>query len=276
MTNKQLFSTVLLAAFSFLVSAQEKGKLYVDCNQAGATVWVDGQKQGMVPLTLELSGQHNIRVENDINHFYRSTDLVNFTPGMDESRTYTLKAMPPKCYGFAMLQYGFSANEVGIMLGICRSWGGYFRAATTIRSSSAGKLDSTPKYYNAVPIRKLKDPYSMSVAAGVMYRITPYLYAFLGAGYAECSPGIYPDDDTSVGREMVGSNYYGTQLAGRRPNDDANGWIADLGVIAKWKALLLSIGYSRCVVKGSNFRQGDQYGNVRIGLGVTLHKNIKR
>lgn len=257
-------------------STDQKGRLHVDCDQAGATVWVDGQKLGTVPLTLELAGQHNIRVENDVNNFYRSTELVNFTTGMDESRTYTLKAMPPKCYGFAMLQYGFSANETGIMLGICRSWGGYIRAAKTAGSSSAEKLGSTPEYFSEVPVRKLEDPTSWSAAAGVMHRITPYLYAFLGAGYAECSPGNYPDDDTSVGREMVGPNYYGTQVAGRRPNDDANGWIADLGFIAKWRALLLSVGYSRCVVKGSNFRNGDQYGNVRIGLGVTLHKNIKR
>lgn len=265
--NKIFISILACMITPTTVLAQQdsvKGRLHVDCQQQGATVWVDGVKQGTVPLTLELLGEHNIRVENDINHYYRSTELVDFTPGMDQSRTYTLKAMPHKSYGFLMAQYGVSHKDFGMMLGVCRNWGFFVSA----RGTFGGEDGHSP--YNLVltepvPITKLTNPSHFGISAGIMRRIANFLFVYLGAGYADHSPGNVEIATTQNYVRNTKIEPYKYECV-----------TADVGAILKLKALTLSVGYTPAVAKLTGFSDGDKYGDVKIGLGITLHKNRKR
>lgn len=258
--NRITIISILLLALPFSANAQEKGRLTVSCDQPGATVWVDGERQGLAPMTLELTGEHNIRVENDINHYYRATELVSFTPGMDESRNYVLKAMPHKLYTFVLGQYGFGNSDFGLMLGLCRDWGAFIRAHSNF--SSTTESSSFPTISQSLPVKKLSDPYSAGASLGVMRRLHPNLFAFLGVGAFTYRPGLYEDD---------GSLHHGIDLVPY----EINGVCLDLGVIMKYKALLLSAGYSPCIAK-TDWVDGARWGDFHVGIGFTIHKNRKR
>ncbi len=258
--KQTIITAVILATVALSAHGQEqqKGQLTVDCDQRGATVWVNGKLQGQVPLTLTLQGEHNIVVENDINHYFRHSDLVSVAPGQSLSRYYTLKKMPPKTYVFALAQYGFGTQDFGAMLGVCKHFGGYVRFHAH-GSSSGGLKNQHIIVEGSQPVKSLENPYSYGASGGVMGRLCDYLYLFGGIGYAESSPGTYTTTD---GRSL-------------RPHTFRY-LTADIGAIVKYKALLLSVGYTPAISKMEGPDNGSRYGDLHVGIGITLHKNRKR
>ena len=261
---KHPFRTIvllLLMAAATTASAQEntKGRLTVDCDQAGAAVWVDGEQVGQTPMVLELKGQHNIRVEKDINHYYRATEFVEFMPDMDEYRLYTLKKMRPKKYVFLMGEYSLSNKDLGLFLGVCRYWGAFFRVHSNFRT--ARSRDHFMELTSPLSVRSLEKPYSGGFSGGLMFRLHNQIYAYTGAGYCEYSPGSYADEMSTI---TVDNPFFTT--AG----------LVDAGLIIKLKSALLSMGFATPFVKDSDFPREARYGDFHVGVGITLHKNRKR
>lgn len=256
-----MLSTALTA-----VQAQQSdtGTLHVSCDQPAAVVYVDGQLKGNVPLSLTLKGDHNIRVENDINNYYRYTKLVTFTPGMNEQLDVTLQAMPPKLNVMVSAQYGFGNHDFGLMAGLCSTWGAYVRFATNFGSNEGTSVVPTMRAtYKTLTVKSLENPYSMTISLGVMRRINKQIYVFAGGGTYEYSAGVY-NMDFKLGTTDKLKPY------------TMNGLCLDAGVIYKFHALLFSAGYQTALTKNSDAPSGSSWGNVFVGLGINIHKNIKR
>ena len=248
---------MLIWLCSLSMQAQEqKGTLTVNCDHPAATVWVDGTKMGLVPQTLTLSGKHNIRVEDDVNYFYRYTQMHDFTPGMNEQLDVTLKAMPRKVYPFVIGQYGFGNNDYGIMAGACGTWGGYVRYRSNLGTEISASSHNQLILGESLPVKKLEKPYSMGLTGGVMRYVAANVYAYVGGGYFKYAPGSHPDN-------------------GYVPYD-ISGICAELGAIYKYKALLLSAGYAFPVSKETHGKNDASWGDLYIGIGITIHKNLKR
>ena len=251
-----IFMLAWLCAIS-LKAQQQTGTLTVTCDHPTATVWVDGTKVGFAPQTLTLSGNHNIRVEDDVNYYYRYTQMHSFTPGMNENLDVTLKAMPRKVYPFVIGQYGFGGNDLGIMVGVCGTWGGYVRYHSNFGKEISAHSHNQAVITRPMPVKKLEKPYSMGLTAGIMRYIAANVYAYAGGGYYKYAPGSYPDTG------YVPYTIYGA--------------CAEVGAIYKYKALLVSAGYG-FPIADKQVRGCDDasWGDFHIGVGITIHKNLKR
>ena len=97
-----------------------------------------------------------------------------------------------------------------------------------------------------------------------MARCHKYVYAYIGAGYGEYARK-YVKDESIAGNALYPDVVYpyGSQ-----------GTAIDVGVIAKWKALLVSCGYT--TIAGKHSPSGSRSNEVYVGLGFTIHKNKKR
>ncbi len=222
-----------------------------------ADVFIDGIRLGQSPLTAELLGDHNIRLEGDDILYFPTTERIRVNPLEDIDKQYTLNKRPPRLYGFAMGTW--SPKGFGGFLGICRRWGWYLHFATN--GGDSGVLDNEkrlatdgqygPGYY------KKGDNHYNCFTTGLMIRCHKNIYAYGGAGYGE-----YAQEYTNV---YGGDSDYITY--------GINGVAAELGVIVKWKALLLSGGYK--TIFGDAYPSSHKHNEFYVGIGFTLHKQKK-
>lgn len=225
------------------------GKLRINSQPSGRKVYIDGIAQGKTPFETTLVGDHNIRIEGDYNDYYDFDTRISLKPFENLEEHYELKKRPPHTYGFLMVNY----NGVipGMFLGLCKRWGFYLRGACNFNDDYDGTWsdDIYPRTY-----RKDGKSYMLG-AGGFMLRCHKHVYAYLGGGYGEYLKLLKHEGDYEA-RALYGSK---------------SGAVADVGVILKYKALLLSGGYTRFF--GSN--SGKAYQELNIGLGITLHKRKK-
>jgi hypothetical protein len=238
------------------------GKLDISTTPSGATIYVDGIAQGKSPLSLDILGDHNIRIEKDPETYYDASDRVSIKPFEHTARSYTLNKIPPRLYGM-VLATASTSGDIGAILGICRRFGGYVRFAKGLQKGTIGDLDpyhSMGSLYNGPGLYK-KDKHSyIAFTGGMMTRFHKNLYAYLGLGYAEYAQGYVPDDSWSFAPETIYP--YGSK-----------GCALDLGVIYKWKALLLSCGYT--TILGKSYPSGNRHNEIYFGVGFSIHKNRK-
>lgn len=243
------------------------GKLEVTTSPSRAKVYVDGIAQGQSPLSLEILGDHNIRIEHDPLVYFDLTERVSVAPFASLAKNYTLAKRPPRLYGMAMATW--STSGMGAMLGICRRFGAYTRFAMSLNgmligclspmeSLPDGQLSTGPGYYR-------KDDHTYGLfTAGVMARCHKFVYAYLGVGYAEYIQKYVRDTQYPAPPYADAEIYpYGS-----------NGCALDLGAILKWKALLVSCGYT--TIMGKSYPSGERHNEVYVGIGFTIHKNKKQ
>lgn len=244
---------------------QIHGKLKIITNPASAVVYVDGIRKGVSPLSLDLLGDHNIRIEKDPQTYFDITDRISIRPFEQLSETYTLTKRPPRLYGMVLLTA--SPSGMGGFLGICRRFGAYTRFSTSFNGIGFGNLSpmntegfssNGPGYYHK------GDSYSSIVSCGMMARFHKYIYAYLGVGYAENAQSytldIYEPYPYGASDKIFP---YGSK-----------GCALDLGVIFKWKALLISCGYAATL--GKSYPDGNFHNELSLGVGFTIHKHKKR
>lgn len=233
--------------FTFPIS----GQLTVTSTPTDADIFVDGLRVAKSPATVDVLGTHNIRVSKDEAIWVPQSQRVTVYPFSNEQINFTLKKQPPKRYGMVLANYGFENNSFGLMLGLCRRFGGYFRIQMTANQDFG---DGEAEFTTNQGYRKLKDPALGCFTGGLMYRCSRHLYLYAGAGVISYSHGIYGDEnDTPYCADGLG---------------------VDAGAILKWKALLLSCGYNTVVA--GDITDGYRYGNIYVGLGITIRKNKKR
>lgn len=246
------------------------GQLSVESVPAGATVYIDGIPQGSTPVALPLLGDHNVRVEKDPETYYEATDRVSVDPFAEAHRSYALRKRPPRLYGMVMATG--SAHGFGAFTALCRRFGGYVRVSSSFKNGffmydppAAGQTYAANADGLAGTGRYKEDGHAYgSVTCGFMARCHKYVYAYIGAGYGEYARK-YVKDESIAGNESYPDEVfpYGSQ-----------GAAIDVGVIAKWKALLVSCGYT--TIAGKHTPDGSRLNEVYVGIGFTIHKNQKR
>ena len=235
------------------------GKLTISSVPANARVYVDGMERGNTPLTLDLVGEHNLRVEGDRISYYDYTSHVALKPFEEMVTDVTLKKRPPRMYGMFLANYEPIADShaVGFTLAFVRRWGVYLRFMTGLDGGDTDFSDikSWDGSYREGPglYSNPKIGFS-SVNAGLMFRLGKNIYAYAGSGYGTYAKELETDDGTN---SIVP---YGSK-----------GVMADAGVILKWKALIGQFGYNR--IFGESIP--NKFGCIYVGVGFTIHKQRK-
>lgn len=227
------------------------GKLSVTSVPAGRSVSVDGIERGQTPLELNIIGDHNVVVAGDDQTYFDATDRVSVKPFEEVARDYTLGKRPPRTYGMFMLNY--SGGGPGVFLGMCKRLGAYLRFNMSFNQNDVPSTwDNSGNFPSG--IHEDSDTKYKLIAGGLTARLHKNIYAYVGGGY-----GQYLKCYNKNGSDCFAP--YG-----------AEGALVDIGVILKWKAILISGGYTRFL--GSC--NPDQYQELNVGIGFTIHKNKKR
>ncbi len=239
--------------FKFLVG----GTLHIT-STPNAEVYVDGVHLGKSPASVETLGSRSVRIEGDNIVYFPTKDVVTVPPFGNVTRDYILKKRPPRLYG--MVMGTVSTHGYGVFLGMCRRWGGYIHIASNFKFD--GGFDTEFLKFHDSPDGPGYYPYKGEnmygcFSGGVMYRCSKNLYVYGGVGYADYGQQYKKNEDDFF-EETIWP--YG-----------ALGCAAELGVIFKWKALLLSCGYKTIIGESLGYKHNE----FSIGVGITIHKQKK-
>ena len=247
--------------FDFMID----GQLSVSSQPAGRNLYIDGIPQGRTPATLNLVGDHNLRIEGDKMSYFDVNERVTVRPFEQVERDFVMKKRPPRTYGMVLFNYMpvSGSPAFGLTFAIVKRWGVYARTtfSTGGNDGDGGKDDSKmmgdqgPGYY-----KKDADNY-WALNAGLIFRLSKNIYAYAGSGYGE-----YKRSMKVV--ETGGSYYYN---GGMLTPYYSEGAMVDAGVILKWKALIGQVGYNRIMGSG----KPDPFSSIYVGLGITIHKQKK-
>lgn len=257
-------STTGKTDFLFLI----EGEANINCTPQ-ATVILDGIPQGLSPQTLKVVGTHNIKIQGDEQEYYDLTDQINIKPFEKKDFSFTLKKRPPRLYGMVIANYS-SCKAYGVTLAMCRNWGAYLRFATSDGKIGSIGADGYPKpnhegWNYGTGIYKKSDATCTTFTAGVMKRCHKYLFAYIGAGYGHFGQKYEQTIDINNNEPYFSKERY---ISGAR------GVAGDIGVIVKYKAMLLQVGYTSIFT--GKFGDAKWLHDPYIGLGISIHKNKKR
>lgn len=235
------------------------GKLKVNSDPDGASVYVDGIYRGVTPITLELIGSHNIRVEKDPKLWYNEIKAVDVKLLSEQNLDFHLQKLPPRRYIYLNYDYSINHGAHSVMFGMCRKWGWYMRAMWLGQGGFI--LDEIePNRHNSLPYRtKLEDENLLTLNVGVMYRFTSWLYGHLGVGW-----GCYEYGRAELDKHDGYLGYYGV-----------DGVSVDAGLIGRWKFLNLSCGYTGIIGGIHAMPKGTRFGDFYIGVGFAIPGKIK-
>ena len=237
--------------FEFLV----EGRLVLNSTPQNADVYIDGLPKGRTPININLLGPHNIQVLGNKDLYHPYTTSLEILPEHIVEHDAVLSKRPPRLYGFIIANYMISANAPGIMAGIGRRFGGYVKVNVGVNGIPDYDEDNMNTYNEAITSEGYKKkPKYMGADAGLMLRVSPYLYTYVGGGYGKYTHGVY----SVTYDEYDVYNVKGAEI--------------DLGVMLKYKAVLLQAGYKRILATGD----GGKFGEFNIGIGITIHKEKKR
>lgn len=229
---------------------------------------MDGIPQGLTPQTLKIVGTHNIKIKGDEKEYFDISDQITINPFEKKDFSYTLKKRPPRLYGMVIANYT-GCNAFGATLALCRNWGAYLRIANAGGDFGIDSEGYPEPYYKdgyyGTGIYKKKDPAYATVTAGVMKRCHKYLFAYIGAGYGQY---VQKYEQT---KELDGTEF---SYNHERYVSGAKGVAGDIGIIVKYKALLLQVGYASILT--GKFGDTKWHHDPYIGLGISIHKNKKR
>lgn len=244
------------------------GTLSVSSVPSEATVYVDGIEVGQAPLDIDLLGEHTVKIEKDPDTYFDITEIVRIMPFENVVGNYILTKRPPKLYGLILANYSPLDNGIGCFLGLCRRWGAFVHFSTTTESG-IGQLDDkfADNTYEigteGSGLYKKSKPKSTFFTAGLMFRPHKSLYTYIGGGYGEYAQTYELTGEANPSYATTEICPYGTK-----------GVVADIGVIYKFKALLLSCGYNTIIGK-SNLGNALHH-NIYVGIGISIHNNKRR
>lgn len=243
-----------------------KGSFTPSIKPKKATVYNDGvkisDKEGISTL-----GMHNM-VGYGYPDLYEPTEAtIVVKPEEQQDVIFAVNKKKPNLSGFVLANFMFRVNAPGVMVGIGRRFGGYAKFNIGVDGLPDdyvyGIWGDTPQPNNKfdfnedVPVYKRNRFFD--VCAGITYKPINIINIYLGAGYYEADHGNFYRADNSRGRMAV--------------KNQSKGLLVDLGIIAKYRALLLQVGYSRGIALGDSF---GSLGEFNIGIGVNIHKNKKK
>lgn len=235
------------------------GKLNVNSEPDGASVYVDGIYRGVTPVTLELTGAHSIRVEKDPKVWYNEEKVVDVEFLSEQNLDFHLQKLPPRKYVFLNYDYSIKHGAHSFMLGRCRQWGWYMRL--TCKGDVGFTIDElqTDRQQNLPSRIKLEDEGLVAFNVGVMRRFTSWLYGHVGTGW-----GCYEYGYNELNEHAGYSGSYGV-----------DGVSVDAGLIARWKFLNFSCGYTGIVGGVHAMPEGTRFGDFYVGVGFAIPGRIK-
>ena len=202
-----------------------------------ATIIMDGIPQGLTPQTLKIVGTHNIKIKGDEKEYFDISDQITINPFETKNFSYTLKKRPPRLYGMVIANYtGCKAS--GATLALCRNWGAYLRIANA--GGEFGQDEGYPKPY--------------------------YKDGYYGTGIYKKKKQTY--------EQIIDTDNEEPNYSTERCISGAKGVAGDIGIIVKYKALLLQVGYASILT--GKFGDTKWHHDPYIGLGISIHKNKKR
>lgn len=237
------------------------GKLKVDGTPAGRIVYIDGMPQGKSPVTIDLLGEHNLRVGGDELTFFDYNQRVNVPPFGNEAVNYTLAKRPPRLYGMAIANYSLSGGY-GATLALCRRWGAFLRAGFNAADTGErlGTYQDGSQF--GTGIYEKTSGSQQVVSTGLMFRAHKYAYVYVGGGYGEYKAVYEP--------VKGGNEYPGIPSRVWTEQNSFKGPTIDCGAIFKWRVLLFQVGYSN-IFSSKNGSFGDFY----AGIGFSIHRHKK-
>lgn len=136
--------------------------------------------------------------------------------------------------------YAFSPlAPIGITVGgVAKHLGWYARFKTNAsfqgfdEEFTGAKPDETTKYL--YPVKKKAN--SLSVTAGLVAKCTPWLYASVGAGYANRNLLYLYSEKNDTGSEEIGQIWY------KKQDDSYSGFAAEIDFMVKFKSIYVSAG----------------------------------
>lgn len=234
--------------FDFLID----GQLTVKSIPASKSVYIDGIQQGRTPITLNILGEHNLRIEGDNLSYFDFNERITVSPFDNVEREITLTKRPPRTYGMVLANYMPVSGSpgVGLTLAFVKRWGLCARLTLAGDGNDSHHEEdyglrgsSGPGFYE-----KDKDNYG-AINGGLIFRLSNNIFVYGGSGYGEYT------------RSMTNGNHKITPY-------NSKGVMADAGVILKWRALLAQVGYNRILGEGNP----DPFGSIYLGVGFTIHK----
>ena len=216
-----------------------------------ATILIDGINQGKTPYSFELLGRHSVRIEANKDLYFPQTEIVEISPFQELNKSYVLKKRPPKCYGFLVASYMPKAESLSLMGGIGRRFGVYVKCNYSLNGNPITERND---YSNVHEGEFKAEPRYVGGNIGLTWRPFPWLTGYVGSGYGKYSHGKIKDNDSTP--------YF------------VKGVEADLGIMLKWKALLLQVGYTGIIPESND--TGHRFGELSVGIGFTIHKERTR
>lgn len=235
-----------------------KGKFVPTVTPSKAEVLVDGIEYSGKEAVTAL-GVHNLYAYSNPKEYLPYENAFTVVPGDEEqSESYKMKKARIQLDGFIIGSYMLSSGTFNIMAGMGRRFGGYIKFSTTDGDSYIDDEPTNPSWGDRYTCDNKQEFWGLGV--GVTYKPLYWLNIYAGGGNCRYTPGTYKPAESN-------HNHYSYDDIGLD-----NSPYYEFGAIAKYKAFLLQIGYTRAL-KTSD--QGYHFGDFSIGLGINLHKNKK-
>ena len=215
---------------------KEYGALTVTSNRRRTKVYVNDSLCGYAPLKLTSHPIGDYVIQAKRLNCFPQTREVRLFPDSVSNVAFALQRYRPDV--FLLAQYDVMNSHphmFGLMLGVCRQYGYYL----------AGNL-STALHFSEEWVGSIRKEYvkhNWSIKAGFMGRINKNLYAYVGSGLM---------------REL-----------------ESYEALIDLGVIARYRRLAFSLGYTRGIYLNNNYSWGE-YNGLSLGVGVCLGRGNTR
>lgn len=231
-----------------------EGKLLITSSPSRASVFINSSYIGTTPVSADVFGTKEILISKG-DKYYRHSEKVYVPPTETVRKHYKLTKRPKDLYSFWMYDASLSAPYGG-MFGMCRVFGWYGKCQVGEKADVDWNLQLSDVKYETI---EKGTRHRMSVTTGPMVRLAKWLYLYAGAGYGDYGR-IYSADHSSFTYTSYRISFCPLRCKGLE---------AEAGAIFKWKALLLSGGYSTIF---SSVPAGEKrFGDVHIGIGFTIN-----
>lgn len=227
--------------------------LHVNSNKKETKVYIDDEFVGYAPYRSDsiASGTHQVRVERDRHR----TQTQEVTIPYMGTKQLDFKMKKQKFNILLMAQYdrelisqdisGLTTNAFGFMLGFYRKHGFYLGATMDFSGYSDADTQFDKTYF--------------SMRGGFIGHINNYLQYYVGTGIS----GSYDDA-------------YGSEFNGYEAVRDAFGLLLDCGLIARYRFLAFSLGYTQSIPCFYNDGSvGGAHCGLTIGIGFILNRSQK-
>ena len=233
----------------------EFGFVKATSNKKDTRIWINDEFVGMAPYASDTLKVGTYKVRAERKWYVPQERELKVLPSEQSDVDFILSRQKPNV--FLIPQYGMAVGDnnqssFGLMAGICRKGGAYIAIRTDGNPFDDGSSGNTLGLYTG----KTKKSH-ISLSAGFMARVLSPLYLYAGAGYLdrklfwETNEGEY---------SMVVKN---------------NCIMAEVGLMARYKHIAVSLGYSKGfsvdgVDNGNRLKGNESYGELILGVGYVF------